>query len=411
MKIRELTLDQRQKFKANCPIYLKFLKEKTPQLSAHSHNMYSRALSYIAIENMLINKTPKELCIELTKDILTTSDFQKIVGKDTTANQNIRLAAFRNLVNPFKDELQNEISSTSYATLSKLVSRKGTHIRKTINDSKHQDLLSITGDLSARSWNDCQNILLQFNKKYSIIVNRFLKTNEVPDYVTLRNIAIANLYMNNFHKHEGMNVYTILRNEYRTAHLWINPNGPPQDKNNYFWINFEKNKHYIVIQSSKTVGGVRKTTTNAEGFPQYHQQDKRRQFVLSPSIVNMLLFIKQIFNERTDIPFFKNNTRDGPLTSQMWVRVMHKVFEDLGKDIVTTTLRKVYFNDIKWSKLTKEQRIYICKNIDNVTADRELPRIMKNETQSDNLEPPSDPSPSEPFVPESSSQEDCVLVF
>ena len=72
-------------------------------------------------------------------------------------------------------------------------------------------------------------------------------------------------------------------------------------------------------------------------------------------------------------------------------------------------LKKAQVVQVKWNDPNNLRDI--CKNIDNVTADRELPRIMKNETQSDNLEPPSEPSPSEPFVPESSSQEDCVLVF
>jgi hypothetical protein len=389
MKIRELTFEQRKSFKALCPIYLTFLKEKTPQLSNHSHMMYSRALSYIAIENNILNNTPKELCISLTKDILTTSDFQKIVGKDTNANQNIRLAAFRNLVNPFKDELQNEISESSYATISKLVSRKGTHIRKKIIDSKNKDLNEATANLCNRTWNDCQNLLLEFNKKYSIIVNKFLRTNEVPDYVTLRNILIINLYLNNYHKYDEMNVYTILRNEYRTAHLWINSTSPPMDRNNYFWINFEKNIHYLVIQSSKTVGGVRKLSSSSRvGSPSYHHQDKRRLFSLSNNIVNMILFIKQTFNERTDTPFLKNNVREGMITNQMWVRIIHKIFEDLGNCLVTTTIRKIYFNDIKWDKLTKPQRQYICKNIDNVTADRDIPKIIKNGIQSDNPDVP-----------------------
>ena len=121
MRIRELSQQQRQNFKNNCPIYLSFLREKAPQLSNCSHKLYSRAISYIAVENDLINKTPKELAISLTKDILTTSDFEKIVGKDTNGNQNIRLSAFRNLVNPYKDDLENEISSVSFKTLSKLV--------------------------------------------------------------------------------------------------------------------------------------------------------------------------------------------------------------------------------------------------------------------------------------------------
>ena len=124
MKIKNLTSEQKKNFKANIPVYFDFLKNNKPLLSDSSHKLYSRALSFVAIENQLINKTPKELALALTKDILTTSNFQKIIGKDVGSIQNIRLSAFRNLVEPFKDDLQNEISAVSYKALNKLVSRK-----------------------------------------------------------------------------------------------------------------------------------------------------------------------------------------------------------------------------------------------------------------------------------------------
>ena len=113
------------------------------------------------------------MAVELTKDILTTSDFIKIVGNDSGSNQNIRLSAFRNLVSPFKDDLKNEISSVSYETLLKLLSRKGTHIRKTILESKSQNLKTETELMQHRSWKDLQNIVKNMNVKYNQIVNKF----------------------------------------------------------------------------------------------------------------------------------------------------------------------------------------------------------------------------------------------
>lgn len=401
MKIRELSQEYRVLFKKQIPIYMDFFKQSAPQLSSHSHQMYSRALSYIAVENTLFNKSPKELAVELSKHILTTSDFVKIVGKDTEANQNIRLSAFRNLVKPYKHDLQSEISSVSYETLSKLVSQKGTHIRKNILESKSCNLAEETDLLKNRSWKALQGILQEFNKKYKVIVNRFLRTNEIPDYVTLRNICLANLYLNNCHLFEEITTHVILRNEYRTVHLWINGNSPPQDKNNYFWINFEKNEHYIVIQSSKTVGGVRRTSSKESA---YYEQDKRRKFPLSNTLVNMILFIKQTFNERTDAPFFKNNTRDGSLTAQAYVRVISKIFEEICQNMTTSTLRKIYFNEIKWDKLNKSQRTYVCQMLDNSALERDI-RLKPNETPTYNLESPSDVCPSP------ASSESGVIVF
>ena len=193
--------------------------------------------------------------------------------------------------------------------------------------------------------------------------------------MTLRNITIANLYLNNFHEYDGLKVHVLLRNEYRTCHLWVNPIPPPHDKTNYFWVNFETNEHYMIIQASKTVGGIRRTTS--KDGPSVVPQKKRIEFKISNSLVNMLLFIKQTFNERTDIPFFKNNQREGPVSAQEWVRIVNKVFEELAAGITTSTIRKIYFNEIKWDKLTSTQRHYILVNFDNTSGER---IIKKNDT-------------------------------
>ena len=351
MKIKNFSSVEKAHFKHSAAEYLLFYKEVTSKLSSYSHAMYSRALSYIAVENGLYSLSPKELAIALSKDILTTSDFQKIVGTDSDANQNIRLAAFRNLVEPFKDELKDEISAISYETLLKLLSRKGGHIRKSLKEVK--ETKSPEQLLKTRSWKDLQNVVREMNKQYNKIVNTFLKTNEIPDYVTLRNILIANLYMFNSHEHNGLTTHVILRNEYRNAYVWINDSLPPADKNNYFWINFETNKHYIVVQKSKT-----QTSQSSS---------QRRLFTLSPNIVNMIIFIKQTFNENVDKPFFKNNRRDAAPHNTEWIRILQKIFEDVGQGITCSTIRAIYQNEIDWTKLSQDQMNYVATNLDTGT--------------------------------------------
>ena len=368
MKIRSLSAEQRDNFKNAAAAYLGFYQSINPNLSSYSHNMYSRALAYIAVENKLLDYAPKELAVELTKDILTTSDFIKIVGNDSGSNQNIRLSAFRNLVSPFKEDLKNEISTVSYETLLKLLSRKGTHIRKTILESKSQNLKTETELMQNRSWKDLQNIVKNMNVKYNQIVNKFLKTNEIPDYVTLRNILIGNLYMFNIHQKLDIPVHVILRNEYRTAHLWINDKEPPQDKNNYFWINFETNQHFIIIQKSRTTNSA----TNPDKI--------RRKFPLSQQIVNMILFIKTTFNEAADKPFFKNQIRETTIHSTEWIRIVNKIFESIAQSVTSTTIRNIYLNEIDWSKLSQEQIDYIRSQLD--WSDR----VKIDEIHSDNQE-------------------------
>ncbi|HAI39837.1 MAG TPA: hypothetical protein DCM40_17925, partial [Maribacter sp.] len=150
MKIKNFNAIEKAHFKHSAADYLEFYRETNSKLSTYSHAMYSRALSYIAVENGLYNKTPKELAVALSKDILTTADFKKIVGNDSDANQNIRLAAFRNLVDPYKEELKTDISSVSYETLTKMLSRKRGHIRKSMNENIKQKTPEQL--LEKRSW-------------------------------------------------------------------------------------------------------------------------------------------------------------------------------------------------------------------------------------------------------------------
>jgi len=348
MKIKNFTSVEKAHFRKSAGDYLEFYKEVTSTLSSYSHAMYSRALSYIAVENGLYNLTPKELAVALSKDILTNTDFKKILGNDSDANQNIRLAAFRNLVDPFREDLKTEISSVSYETLLKMLLKKKGRVRKSMNDAKE----SKTSEqlLQKRSWRDLQKVVKEMNKNYNKIVNTFLKTNEIPDYVTLRNILVGNLYMFNAHEHDGQIVHVLLRNEYRTAYVWIKDTPPPSDRNNYFWINFETNKHWFVVQKSKTQTS------------QSHVS--RRMFTLAQNVVNMIIFIKQTFNESCEKPFFKNNRRDAPPHNTEWIRLVGKIFEDAGQNINCSVIRQIYQNEIDWSKLNQDQIDYVARNLD-----------------------------------------------
>lgn len=351
MKIRDLSEEQKKHFKFNVETYQNFLKDKCPHLSEYSHSMYARALSYIAVENKLLFHSAQQLAIALSQDILTTSDFVKIVGNDSSANQNIRLSAFRNLVNPLKDDLQAGISDVSYQTISKLLSRKGCHIRKTILENKTKNLKSATDLMKSRGWKDLQEIVKKLNVKYNQIVSRFLKTNEIPDYVTLRNILVANLYCLNSHQYNELTVHVILKNEYRTAYVWIGDKEPPQDKNHYFWINLNTNKHYFVINRVKAISNVKETVK------------ERKMFVLPSRIVNMIVFIKQTFNESADKPFFKNNVREAVPYSTDWIRIINKIFEDVGQGVCSSTLKTIYMNEIDWGKVPTNDIAYICYNL------------------------------------------------
>lgn len=366
MKISSLTVEQKKNFKSNVPIYLEFLKSTAPKLSKCSHQLYSRALSFISVENDMIHLTPKQLALKLTKQVLSDNDFSKITGEDTSGNQNIRLSAFRNLVEPFKDSLEEEISCVSVQSLNSLVSKKGCHIRKKISETKKDEDKNMTDILKEKNnWTKLQKIVTQYNQKYDVTFTRFLKTNEIPDYVTLRDAVICNLYCNNYHLHDGMNVYVILHNEYKTCHIWISHEAPPEDKTNYFWINLSSNEHFIVIQKSMTVGVNKRITDGEGGTKLVEVGEKRKMFKLSRFIASQLLFLKTTFNERCDRPLFKNDTRDGPMNDQKWIRTINKIYHPVSVTTTCKTIRKIIQNEIQWNKLSEDNRYYLMKCLDN----------------------------------------------
>lgn len=382
MKIKNLTDEQRKQFKSNVPIFLQFFKQYKPLLSQCSHSLYARTLSFISIEQDMVDCEPKELAIKLSKELLTTTDFLRIVGDENGGNQNIRLSAFRNLIEPFKEDLQSEISGVSYDTVNKLISRKGTHIRKAILKNKNNNLKSHTETLNMKSWGDCQKVLENANSKHGVLLNRFFKTNEIPDYVGLRDILITNLYLNNWQYYQDealpqckngklsmppqrLKVFTLLRNEYKTCHLWISGSAPPKDKNNYFWLNLVTNNHHIVIQKNKTTGGVRRIQGANAGETNVIEQTEHKRLHLSRSIVSMILFIKQTFNERCDVPFLKNNDRDGPITDGKWQRIIAGLFGEVSPNMNATVLRKILYNHIKFHEMSNNQVNFILEQQDH----------------------------------------------
>ena len=86
------------------------------------------------------------------------------------------------------------------------------------------------------------------------------------------------------------------------------------------------------------------------------------------------------------------------------MRVIAKIFEEICQNMTTSTLRKIYFNEIKWDKLNKSQRTYVCQMLDNSALERDI-RLKPNETPTYNLESPSDVCPSP------ASSESGVIVF
>lgn len=343
MKIKTLTQKEKISFKNEMPKYEVFLKEKLPHLASTSLSLYKRTLSYISTINKCNSKTVEETCIFLTSKILTDTSLNCVIGGSNVSdsNKNIRLSAFKNLVEIFRDEIKLNISPVAFNTTISMMGKAGGNIRKQIMEiRKNKDMLSPS---TMQTWDELTELNKIYLKKFTYIKNQYIKTNEVPDYVFLRDCLISNLYINNSFKLKNNEFNVILRNEYKSLYLHIGDNQPTSTSKNYIWIKLDSNDHKIIINKNKTTGGVkRKNLGDFIGHTSVYPQKNQKTFPLNKEIAKIIIFIKQVFNERNDKPFIKCNNRELNYTSSTWSKMLQRVFKKINPKLSSNLIRKIY---------------------------------------------------------------------
>jgi len=343
MKIKTLTQKEKISFKNEMPKYEVFLKEKLPHLAETSLSLYKRTLSYISTINKCNDKTVEDTCIFLTSKLLTDTSLDCVIGDSNVSesNKNIRLSAFKNLVEIFRDEIKLKISPVAFNTTISMMGKAGGNIRKQIMETRrNKDLLSPS---TMQTWEELTELNKIYLKKFNYIKNQYIKTNEVPDYVFLRDCLISNLYINNSFKLKNNEFNVILRNEYKSLYLHIGDNQPTSTSKNYIWIKLDSNDHKIIINKNKTTGGVkRKNLGDFIGHTSVYPQKNQKTFPLNKEIAKIIIFIKQVFNERSDKPFIKCNNRELNYTSSTWSKMLQRVFKKINPKLSSNLIRKIY---------------------------------------------------------------------
>ena len=136
MKIKNLSIEEKSQFKREMPKYETFLKENLSHLAPTSLSLYKRTLSYISVINNLQESTIKNTCISLTTKALTNNNLDHIIGDNEVSynNKNIRISAFKNLVEIYKIDIKKEISSVAYNSIMEKLGKSGGNIRRNIFD-------------------------------------------------------------------------------------------------------------------------------------------------------------------------------------------------------------------------------------------------------------------------------------
>ena len=384
MKIKTLTQKEKISFKNEMPKYEVFLKEKLPHLATTSLSLYKRTLSYISTINKCNDKTVEETCIFLTSKLLTDTNLNCVIGDSdvSDSNKNIRLSAFKNLVEIFRDEIKLKISPVAFNTTISMMGKAGGNIRKQIMEiRKNKDMLSPT---TMQTWDELTELNKIYLKKFTYIKNQYIKTNEVPDYVFLRDCLISNLYINNSFKLKNNEFNVILRNEYKSLYLHIGDNQPTSTSKNYIWIKLDSNDHKIIINKNKTTGGVkRKNLGDFIGHTSVYPQKNQKIFPLNKEIAKIILFIKQVFNERSDKPFIKCNNRELNYTSSTWSKMLQRVFKKINPKLSSNLIRKIYQLKIDLTDdLSNQDKMLIYEMND---LQRELKNSKDNKEDEENV--------------------------
>tara|TARA_R110002050_G_scaffold41447_1_gene100439 strand:- start:460 stop:1638 length:1179 start_codon:yes stop_codon:yes gene_type:complete len=384
MKIKTLTQKEKISFKNEMPKYEVFLKEKLPHLATTSLSLYKRTLSYISTINKCNDKTVEETCIFLTSKLLTDTSLDCVIGDSNVSesNKNIRLSAFKNLVEIFRDEIKLKISPVAFNTTISMMGKAGGNIRKQILEiRKNKDLLSPS---TMQTWEELTELNKIYLKKFNYIKNQYIKTNEVPDYVFLRDCLISNLYINNSFKLKNNEFNVILRNEYKSLYLHIGDNQPTSTSKNYIWIKLDSNDHKIIINKNKTTGGVkRKNLGDFIGHTSVYPQKNQKTFPLNKEIAKIIIFIKQVFNERSDKPFIKCNNRELNYTSSTWSKMLQRVFKKINPKLSSSLIRKIYQLKIDTTKdLSNQDKMLIYEMND---LHRDPKNLKDNKEDEENL--------------------------
>ena len=315
---------------------------------------------------------------------MTDTSLNCIVGDSEVSgsNKNIRLSAFKNLVEIFKDEIKLNISPVAFNTTISMMGKAGGNIRKQIMEFRNNK--EILHPSTMQTWDELVELNKIYLKKFNYIRNQFIKTNEVPDYVFLRDCLISNLYINNSFKLKNNEFNVILRNEYKSLYLHIGETQPTSNSKNYFWIKLDSNDHKIIINKNKTTGGVkRKNLGDLVGHTSIYPQKNQKIFPLNKEVAKIILFIKQIFNERSDKPFIKCNNRELNYTSSTWSKMLQRVFKKINPKLSSNLIRKIYQLKIDLTDdLSNQDKMLIYEMND---LQRELKNSKDNKEDEENV--------------------------
>ena len=352
MKIKNLSIEEKSQFKREMPKYETFLKDNLTHLAPTSQSLYKRTLAYISVTNKLHNSTIKD-----TLDHI-------IGGEDVTYNnKNIRISAFKNLVEIFKIDIKKEISSVAYNSIMEKMGKSGGNIRKNIFDErKIKDI--VTNPITCTNWEDLQDLNKEYLKKFKHVQNQYIKHNEIPDYMFLRDCLVCNLYINNLYKIKTLEFNVILRNEYKSLYLHIGENQPTTTNRNYIWVKLESNDSKIIINKNKTTGGVKRCIGETIGHTKIIPQRDQKTFPLNKDITKIILFIQQVFNERKDRPFIKCNNRENNYSSSTWSKMISRVFKRIDPKISSSLIRKIYYQKNQESDLSLKDKQIIFEMCD-----------------------------------------------
>ena len=300
-----------------------YMESIRPDLSSNSIKIYFKILEKISLLNKVNDINPHKLAKKLINKSMRDSKLTFITEHfKSLSAANQAISTVRNLINAEAIDLDPK----KVARIQTNLSLVGDDIRAAISENAGNNIKSESEEKNMKvSWNELE----EFAKDYHV---------GMGNMIHFRNKVMLNLIFNNSIEKDGIKYNVILRPlEYATLRLWTNAKPPPADGENYIWVK----QSAIIIQNSKTVGGVKKIANVIVN------QKKMKRFPLNADLLELISTYSKTLKIKNKQRLFYIDSMSSPLSPSYFGSKVKQLLTKFGDNISMNVVRKIYESRVK----------------------------------------------------------------
>tara|TARA_E500000318_G_scaffold17570_1_gene17817 strand:+ start:915 stop:2051 length:1137 start_codon:yes stop_codon:yes gene_type:complete len=345
MSQKQLTENDRARFKAYRGYFEEYLTERVPTLKSNSIKLYSRSISLVAVallpeDSDTINI---ELFLEALRDQYKTDideiDCIEIDLGGNLNNNNSLINAVAKLLETYSatEELDDKLSR-----LLEHIRTRSKCLRDRIAETKSRNHKTEEEEKHMRPFKEYVKVAEDLFKEYEEAVEKSKEVDPIEEgYKSFlpkkkfRDYILVTLILLNRTEEEGITLHSILRLvEYTDLTLWTLKKKPPMDGKNYLSLHHSK----IFLQHSKTTGGM-------SGLKK--KQPKLKEFtIFNSKIIDMIKLYVLVYNVANNQPLFTTSYSKSdttiPLNKTALSKLLKVIFSSISPHTTIGLIRKAY---------------------------------------------------------------------